>query len=441
MVIDPGKKVRFHTTEIKAFPGIKTGFIRDCLLWEEGEIFDAQKLMHTADDFRNSQIFSTVKIEPMPDKMIADKIPILVELSEDKKHSVNCSLLYSGMMSMNFERRSSTQKKLKSIIARISWARLNAFGSGEKLNVVVEGSPLRSQRADYCFETSISQPNVFLKNNAAKYIFARRQELTNAYFKKSNKLSLMFTYPINYYLTCSTGLAAEKIYVTADDELNELRIPSPEPNKNYEDFLLPVEIAYDKRNNFLDPTSGYRIGVKFSYIHLRKAVAHSLQMLNLCYSNNFPFDDSKQTIFALNIEWRTIVGGNKIQDIPLDKRIYAGGMGSVRGYGNQLATEIITGQNTPMGGKSSIEFNAEIRRKITTDFGGVVFLDGAKIFRNDPENPDFPLEKKRWFFSVGFGIRYFTEIGPVRLDFAFPIRRRKGIDSKMQFIINLGQAF
>ncbi|MDR1560893.1 MAG: BamA/TamA family outer membrane protein, partial [Holosporaceae bacterium] len=71
----------------------------------------------------------------------------------------------------------------------------------------------------------------------------------------------------------------------------------------------------------------------------------------------------------------------------------------------------------------------------------VLFFDGAKIFQNKSRYDELKIDKKRWFFSIGSGIRYFTSIGPIRIDFAFPIRRRKGIDSKMQFIISLGQAF
>jgi translocation and assembly module TamA len=113
----------------------------------------------------------------------------------------------------------------------------------------------------------------------------------------------------------------------------------------------------------------------------------------------------------------------------------------VRGFANQLATEMIEGQDTPMGGKSSIEFNAEIRRKITKDIGAVVFVDGSKIFQNQSNDPNLRTEKKRWFFSLGVGVRYFTDIGPIRIDIGFPLERRKGIDSKMQFFISLGQAF
>ena len=44
-------------------------------------------------------------------------------------------------------------------------------------------------------------------------------------------------------------------------------------------------------------------------------------------------------------------------------------------------------------------------------------------------------------WAIGFGGRYFTTFGPVRLDFGFPLNPRDGVDDFMQFYISIGQAF
>jgi translocation and assembly module TamA len=216
---------------------------------------------------------------------------------------------------------------------------------------------------------------------------------------------------------------------------------SDEPNeKKYECFIIPLEIILDKTNDLLNPTSGYRAFIKFSNMLFKNSKSNQLKALDAGFSYNYSLDDLKRTIFAFNILGK-VIGGEQIDSIPVDKRIYAGGMNSVRGYANQMATEMMLLADTPMGGKSSIEFNTEIRRKFSQNFGGVIFFDGAKVFQNKSRYAGLQTEKKRWFNSLGFGIRYFTSIGPIRVDFAFPLRKRKGIDSKMQFIMSLGQAF
>lgn len=438
LTIDPGQKTRFYYTKIDAFPDISTEFIKNRIEWTEGEIFDIRKIKQTMDSLQNTQIFSQVSIEPLKEKIVADKVPILIKLTEDKKHLVDFSLLYSGTRNMNFDKKSQAQKKLKSIIARVSWIRNNAFGGGEKLRFTVEGTPMKAQskRNDYSFEIALVQPDIMIQDNALESIISRRQELTNVFFKKSDKISLMFRYPLSAVTLMRIGCAVENNYIDGC----EVFFRDAEANRRYRCIHLPLEFIFNNTDDFLDPTEGYRSSIKFCYMQFGGAQINALYNLDLGFSYNYALDELKKNLFSFFVTQKNIIG-NKIDDIPLDKRLYAGGMNSVRGYAHQMGSEMILGADSPMGGKFLLEFGTEFRRKISQDFGLVIFLDGAKISQNHSQKSYLQTESKRWFFSVGAGLRYFTSIGPIRIDFAFPLKRRKGIDSKMQFIISLGQAF
>ncbi|MDR1236567.1 MAG: BamA/TamA family outer membrane protein [Holosporaceae bacterium] len=438
LIIDPGQKVSFSNVEVKSFPGISDVFVKNRIAWQENELFDISKVESTAESLKNTQIFSKVKIKPDEKSICDGKIPMTIELKEDKKHSVDFSVLYSGMRNMNFDKKSQVQKRLKSIIARLGWTNYNAFGGGERLGFAIEGTPMRARekRSDYAFEVMLFQPDVFWKNNMADYSVAGRQELTNVFFKKSDNISIKFSYLVRDYLLLRIGSCAEKNYVDA----NEVFFRNKNSGKKYECFSISPELIWDKTDDLLNPTSGYRASLKFSEILFRNSAIDQMRNFDAAFSYNYSLDDLKRTIFAFNVSGKLITG-QPIDAIPVDKRIYAGGMNSVRGYAAQTATEMVVGADTPMGGKSSVEFNAEIRRKISADFGLVVFFDGAKIFKNKSRYADLQTEKKRWFNSFGIGVRYFTGIGPIRVDLAFPVKKRKGIDSKMQFIMSLGQAF
>ncbi|GHU11300.1 outer membrane protein assembly factor [Alphaproteobacteria bacterium] len=439
LTIDPRKNVKFYYSEIKAFPGISMEFIKNRIEWKEGETYSIEKTKHTKETLKDTQIFLDVNIKPMGDRIVDDKVPILLTLKEnEKKHLIDFSLLYSGTKSMNFDKKSQTQKTLKSIIARASWINYNAFGGGEKLRFTVEGAPMKvqSKKSDYLFEVALTQPDLIAANNTAEYIISRRQELTNVFFKKNDKISLMFFYPLSRVTSMQFGCAVEKNYISSD----EIFFKKSDDNRRYSSIKFPLEFVFDNRDDILDSTEGYSAFIKFCRVQLRNASLKHLHNLDLGFSYNYAIDELKKTVFSFYVSHKNIIGG-KIDDIPLDKRLYAGGMNSVRGYAHQMATEVICSNDIPMGGKSSLEFSAEIRRKINADLGAVVFFDGAKIFQNRQKNSDLKIESKRWFFSFGCGVRYFTSIGPIRIDFAFPLKRRKGIDSKMQFIISLGQAF
>ncbi|MDR3156106.1 MAG: BamA/TamA family outer membrane protein [Holosporaceae bacterium] len=437
--IDPGKNVKFSSTEIKAFPGIDQQFVKNRIDWHEEEVFDNEKLLKTAEILSSYQIFSSVQIEPMADKTNGNKVPILLTLKEGKKHSIECSLLYSGMRSMNFEKKSQMQKSLKAVITRIAWTNANVFGGAEKLRILLECSPMRSKRIDYAFAVSLLQPDVLCKNNVTEYLISRKQELTNVFFRKNDKISAMFNYSIASGLLVRTGVVFEDISLDG----SEVFFRGNRANmKKYKSLQLPMEIVYDTTDNILNPTMGYKITAKFSHIQLM-GLAGSMRTCDLSYVHNFALNESKRTIFAFSIASRNIFG-KSIDDIPIDKRIYAGGIGSVRGFANQLATEMVfdaDGYAQPMGGKSSIEFNAEIRQKITNNIGFVVFFDGAKIFKNNSVDPNLRLENRRLFLAIGVGMMYYTDIGPVRIDLGFPIGRRKNIDSRLQFALNLGPTF
>ena len=88
----------------------------------------------------------------------------------------------------------------------------------------------------------------------------------------------------------------------------------------------------------------------------------------------------------------------RLEDVPADKRFYAGGAGSVRGYGYQRAGPLDL-SNVPIGGRSSLEFGAEFRARITETIGLVPFLDAGNVYpTNLPNNGHL-------FYGAGLGLR------------------------------------
>ena len=68
-----------------------------------------------------------------------------IVLGKNKTRMIDASLLYSGTRQLNFKKNTSSRKKLRSVIARLSWTNFNAFGNGEILGFAVEGNPGKSK--------------------------------------------------------------------------------------------------------------------------------------------------------------------------------------------------------------------------------------------------------------------------------------------------------
>jgi translocation and assembly module TamA len=143
----------------------------------------------------------------------------------------------------------------------------------------------------------------------------------------------------------------------------------------------------------------------------------------------------KQYTIAGWIGMRQILG-QAFSHIPADKKLYAGGNLSVRGFSYQYAGPFGKTQQYPTGGRSVLEWGIEPRISLTEDLSAVLFAEGAKVSQEL-----FPLREDAWFTGIGLGFRYVTQMGPLRVDFATPLRRRRYIDSKLQVMISIGQSF
>lgn len=131
--------------------------------------------------------------------------------------------------------------------------------------------------------------------------------------------------------------------------------------------------------------------------------------------------------------WLQPFTGNA-DDAPPDRRFYAGGGGSVRGYGyNSIYPLERDDQDLTPGGQGGLEVSGEVRYRFAQKYGVVAFVDGGNAFDDWGEATDL-----QW--SAGLGFRYNLGFGPLRADIAFPINGREQ-DDDFALYISIGQAF
>ncbi len=131
-----------------------------------------------------------------------------------------------------------------------------------------------------------------------------------------------------------------------------------------------------------------------------------------------------------------------VDDIPASERFFAGGDTTVRGFAlDRLGDEATIDQDGfPKGGHGLVVFNAEVRVPVWGDIGAVGFLDAGNVFA---DVSDIDLAKIRG--AVGFGIRYQSPIGPIRVDLGVKLDRRRfenGAREQLTALhVSIGQAF
>ncbi|RYE03227.1 MAG: hypothetical protein EOP61_05545 [Sphingomonadales bacterium] len=192
---------------------------------------------------------------------------------------------------------------------------------------------------------------------------------------------------------------------------------------------LPGFVGYDRSDNLLNPTRGYRIKLNGSPETSVRGAARPYARMMLEGTYYQPVSSS--IVLAARARVGSIAGIAR-DDLPPSRRYYAGGGGSVRGFGYQeLGPRSPDGK--PVGGRSFNEFALEARYRFG-DLGIVPFIDAGQVYEGI-----YPTGQ-RMRFGAGIGGRLYTNFGPIRVDVATPIKRQKG-ESKVALYISIGQAF
>jgi outer membrane protein insertion porin family len=131
-----------------------------------------------------------------------------------------------------------------------------------------------------------------------------------------------------------------------------------------------------------------------------------------------------------------------IKDLPASERFFAGGDTTVRGFAlDQLgAADTIDQNGFPIGGNAVVILNGELRVPLFGGVGVVGFLDTGNVFAR---TADVDLRQLR--SAAGFGLRYRSPVGPIRVDVGFKLNRMDLVagtsEQPYALHISLGQAF
>ena len=131
-----------------------------------------------------------------------------------------------------------------------------------------------------------------------------------------------------------------------------------------------------------------------------------------------------------------------VRDLPASERFFAGGDTTVRGFAlDQLGTpETLDSNGFPKGGNAVVVLNAELRVPVWGDLGAATFVDVGNVFARAS---DLDLTELRP--TAGFGLRYRSPIGPLRMDIGFKLDKQAlpngDPERPLAWYISFGQAF
>ncbi len=409
--MEPGPRAEYGDVSVDGANRMDPDFIAYMTGIKSGQQFDPDDLKRAQKRLDRLGVFSTRKIVEAKELDANGLLPIDVLVSERKLRKIGLGATLSSVDGLGLS---------------AYWLHRNLFGKAERLRLdaKVEGvgsGSLDVDEFDYYLGANFVQPGVFTPDtDLTTNIFGKR-EFNETFRETSVGGAIYLTHYYSDQLVFSGGIFAN--YGEFEDDFG---------NRTLFTTGLQGEVEYDQRDSKVDPTSGYYLSAKlrpFYEWELNNAAVR-LETEGRAY---FAVDEAEQSILAGRLKLGSLLGPN-IRDSPPNLLFTAGGGSSVRGFAFKgIGVEDSNGDVT--GGASHIEGSVEFRRKFNDSFGAVAFVD-AGLVGNDPI-VDFAQDAK---VGVGLGLRYYTSLGPIRLDVAVPLNPGNG-DPSFAVYAGIGQAF
>jgi len=401
LVLQAGTPAVFGKTETKGHDSVDAGFVNRRIGWKAGEDYSIAKVVSTRQALLKTGLFSTVDVL-LDAKDGKTQVPVSIQMIERKPRTIGAGLSYSTSQSVS---------------SRVFWEHRNLRGGAEKIHVEAEAGINR-----YGLSSVFTKPDFGSdKRRSLQVKGGFRQEFLDGYDKTSYTASTGLTQSFGDHWSASFGGGLE---------FSQIK----EKNQPEDDFLLlsfPAALKYDSTEDALDPAQGIRATLGGTpYLSVNEADS-SFFVTEFSGSHYLPLQKENKVVFANRIKLGAI-WGQGTTTIPADKRLYSGGGGSVRGYGYQLVGPL-DANDDPTGGRYQVEVGSEMRFRVTEDIGLATFVEGGRVSEDIGGGGDF-------LWAAGIGGRYYTSVGPVRVDVAVPLNGRSK-DDAFQVYFSLGQAF
>lgn len=374
-----------------------------------GQRYSPEEIDEARERLLGLEVFNSVTVKEAETLDAEGNIPIEVEVSERKFRYFGAGATASNTEGLGLEGY---------------WGHRNLFGRAEKLRVEGSISGIGSNEIgelNYNAGVMFEKPGVV--GPASKFYTNIKTiyEHPDAYDRFSTKGAVGLSYELTTRQTVSAEFGLDYSKITDSYGKNDYLIAS-----------VPLQYVYDNRDNRLNPTRGFRVlaFAEPSYDILNGATFVKLKGEGSAYQS---LDSAGRFVLAGRASIGSILGVSAPQDVPADRRFYAGGGGSVRGYAYQgIGPKDADGQ--PTGGLSFFETSAEMRIALTDTIGIVPFVDAGMV--SNEHFPDFSDLK----VGAGIGLRYLTPFGPLRIDAAVPLNPDPD-DPDFGIYAGIGQAF
>ncbi len=438
--IHEGELTYIEKVEIRGNSKTKDKVIRRELAVHPAEIYDSVRVDRSVDRLKNLGYFSKVEADPEPTDVPNHK-NLVLNLEEQRTGSVNFGAGFSSVDSLiGFVEMTQGNFDL------FNWPSFT--GGGQKLRLRLQVGLKRQDEVLSFVEPWFLDRKLALGfdlfHHAANY-------LSSVYNEQTTGASLSLEKAFTEFLRGQIQYGIQ--YITIDTD----KSASPEMQSQSGPHLqssIGGTVTYDTRDNVFLTTRGMRTEANAEIDGGGLGGDVNIYKLNLQSSVFFPLPN--QQVIELKGAVRvvdafgataanatnvieTIVNSTEpketvlrqVDGVPIFDRLFLGGPNDLRGFGfRQVGPKDVDGQ--PIGGNTSVNGTVEYTYPIIERVRGAVFFDIGNVYQDAYEFTASELKS-----DAGLGLRLNLPIGPLRLDYGYPIMtdRETGKVGKFQFSV------
>jgi len=389
--ITRGNWYRIRKIQVEGTKRTQPKVVRRALTLKAGERYSRKKIIDNQRQVQRLPIYRSVRVVEQGDDE-ARKVDLTIRVEEGKPREVNVGLGYGSE---------------EGVRVQGSWRHVNFLGGARELSVTARWSELLERE-----EVRFVQPNLGRAGNFLSVTAERRVEHEEAYRHEARSLTPTYHFILSRYLWDEASYRIEDntlsrvldlLKVKEEDLAREGLLSAVSNRVEWADLDNPIRPQRGARASLYLEAAGGPLGGDFSYF---KAISETRGYYPL-------FTPAVVAAGRCKIGWAEPFGD--LERLPLFKRFYTGGTGSVRGF-DRYGLGPRDPDGRPIGGTKLWETSAELRLRVYKEWGLVGFLDGGWVW---PEHQDYDLRDV--VYGAGGGIRYSTPIGPLALDAGVPL--------------------
>ena len=413
--IEPGPAARFGDVFVTGTERMDPDFVAYMTALPRGQEYDPDAIRRARVRLDRLGVFSTRRLE---EGAVGDDglMPVEVIVQERKLRRIGAG---------------ATASTLDGFGAEGYWLHRNLFGRAESLRLEASMGGFGTNfdadimsSLDYGLAATFRKPGIFTPDTDLVLNAFARRETNETYTEEAVGGSALIDHFLTEQITLRYGAKASAANV--EDAFGE---------RDFVTIAALGEGTFDFRDDRLDPTEG-------TYFYGKVEPFHELRFGNTgvrleaearAYAD---FGTDGRSIVAGRLKIGSLFGSD-IDETSPDQLFLTGGGGSLRGYAYRsvgVERSFPDGDET-VGGRGLIEGSIEFRQRFGKSFGGVAFVDAATVSEDSFATFDEDVR-----VGVGVGFRYYTGLGPIRLDVAVPLNPGDD-DGSYGIYAGIGHAF